>query len=928
MKKIMLFALILTAMTGILSAQGLETFGNFTYTATAYVDGSFAGDNGVNWNYWHVTGSTAGTNINEIEGNGMILRRSDAPSRIISDPIPNGIGSFSVQMRKAYTSAGVRQVALYVNNVFVANSQEFGEATGADPTIHTFAVNDINVSGNVVIEIRHITGGAVNRQLTIDNIQWTAFGGGTPTTATPVFAPNPGFFSAPVSVSISCSTAGSSIFYTTDGSTPTPASTPYSAPFTISQTTTVKAIATAPAHNNSNIATGTYSFPVTVNSLSQLRTMPADGITVYVVASEVILTFKQVFRNQKYVQDAGAGVLIDDLNGVITTQYNVYDGITGLTGKISEFGGMLQFVPTVNSAAASSTNNTVTPVTVNYDQLINNFDTYESRLVKVIEVSFTAPTGSFANGIVYPSFDQDSDYNIRTTFYDVDYIGTPIPTTPKNITGIPNSRVDGAYFTPRWLSDFQDPAGSVAAPTFSFPSGVYYSPIVVSLSTATPGASIYFTLDSSNPSTSSQLYTAPISIVNTTTVKAIAFLAGFPPSSISMATYTYPLNVSSIAALRQSPTGTTLYRLTGDAVVTFAQSYRNQKFVQDSTAGILIDDLAGVIASPYVVGDAFMNLIGTLSEYGGMLQFVPTLNPGPPNSSGNVIAPQVITMQNFIDSFENYESELVTFDGVLFSDTGEIFANGIVYPITNLDGSLSINLRTTFYDVNYINTQMPNVPVRLTGIPNSRPDGNYFTPRNLDDFFLAEFLAPSFLSAEVFAQTHVMLTWGFTGTAPWGVSGFQIYRNNQLIHESNDSELRQYIDIPTPGSYIYFVKAAYFDGYYSPPSQTASVNTGTSNDDPGTPNLPTALIGNYTNPFNPSTTIAYTIKEAGKVRLDIYNSRGQLIRTLVNESRVAGAHSAIWNGSDHNGEPVSSGIYYYRMQSGSYSSTRKMLMLK
>ncbi|MDP2400918.1 MAG: chitobiase/beta-hexosaminidase C-terminal domain-containing protein, partial [Actinomycetota bacterium] len=372
MKKIMLFALILTAMTGILSAQGLETFGNFTYTATAYVDGSFAGDNGVNWNYWHVTGSTAGTNINEIEGNGMILRRSDAPSRIISDPIPNGIGSFSVQMRKAYTSAGVRQVALYVNNVFVANSQEFGEATGADPTIHTFAVNDINVSGNVVIEIRHITGGAVNRQLTIDNIQWTAFGGGTPTTATPVFAPNPGFFSAPVSVSISCSTAGSSIFYTTDGSTPTPASTPYSAPFTISQTTTVKAIATAPAHNNSNIATGTYSFPVTVNSLSQLRTMPADGITVYVVASEVILTFKQVFRNQKYVQDAGAGVLIDDLNGVITTQYNVYDGITGLTGKISEFGGMLQFVPTVNSAAASSTNNTVTPVTVNYDQLINN----------------------------------------------------------------------------------------------------------------------------------------------------------------------------------------------------------------------------------------------------------------------------------------------------------------------------------------------------------------------------------------------------------------------------------------------------------------------------------------------------------------------------------------------------------------------------
>ncbi|MDP2173101.1 MAG: hypothetical protein Q8J62_04955, partial [Candidatus Cloacimonadaceae bacterium] len=203
MKKLVLFALILIALIGILNAQGLETFTNFTYTGTAYIDGNFVGDNGVTWNYWHVTGSTAGTNVNQIEGNGMLLRRSDAPSRTISDPIPNGIGDFSVQMRKAYTSSGVRQVALYVNNVFIANSQEFGEPTGGDPTVHTFAVNGINVSGNVVIEIRHITGGAVNRQLTIDNLQWTAFGGGTPTTATPNFAPLPGFFAAPVSVSIS-----------------------------------------------------------------------------------------------------------------------------------------------------------------------------------------------------------------------------------------------------------------------------------------------------------------------------------------------------------------------------------------------------------------------------------------------------------------------------------------------------------------------------------------------------------------------------------------------------------------------------------------------------------------------------------------------------------------------------------------------------
>ncbi|MDP2172625.1 MAG: chitobiase/beta-hexosaminidase C-terminal domain-containing protein, partial [Candidatus Cloacimonadaceae bacterium] len=722
--------------------------------------------------------------------------------------------------------------------------------------------------------------------------------------------------------------AGSSIFYTTNGTTPTPASTPYTAPFTISQTTTVKAIATAPGHNNSNIATGTYSFPVTVNSLAQLRTMPVDGVTVYVIVSQVILTFKQTFRNQKYVQDTGAGLLIDDVNGIITTIYNVYDGITGLTGKLSEFGGMLQFVPTLNAPAASSTNNTVTPLTVSYEQLISSFETYESRLIKVTEVSFTTPTGNFANGIVYPSYDQDSDYNIRTTFYDVDYIGTPLPTSPRHITGIPTSRTDGAYFTPRWLSDFETTTGNVAAPTFSVPAGSYYSPITVSISTTTTGAAIYYTLDGSNPTTSSALYSTPINISATTTLKAIAFLTGFPPSSISSATYTFPVNVSTIAALRLSPTGTTIYRLTGEAVVTFAQAYRNQKFIQDGSAGILIDDLNGVIASPYFVGDAFSNLVGTLSVYGGMLQLVPTINPGAPSSTGNVVVPQVITFQSFINNFEDYESELVTFDGVLFPDTGENFANGTVYPIANLDGSQTINLRTTFYDVNYIGTQMPNVPVRLTGIPNSRTDGNYLTPRNANDFFLAEFLAPSFLTAEVFAGTHVLLTWGFTGGLPWGLSGFQIFRNNQLIATENDPNLTNLVDVPPPGTYTFFVKAIYFGEYASPPSQTASVITGSSNDDPGTPNLLTALIGNHPNPFNPSTSISFSLKEAGIVHIDIYNQKGQLVKNLLDESKNAGVHSAVWNGNDNNGKPVSSGIYYYRMQSGSYGSTRKMLMLK
>lgn len=159
------------------NAQGLETFDNFAVPQGSYVDGSFVGENGVGWNYFHVTG--AGPD-NQIEGQGMILRRSGENSRIVSAPIGGGIGSLSVQLRKAFTSAGDRQVELLVNGESKGFSETFGAASGADPTIINFAVENINIPGNVVIELRNTQGGTQNRQLTIDNISWTGFNDGGP----------------------------------------------------------------------------------------------------------------------------------------------------------------------------------------------------------------------------------------------------------------------------------------------------------------------------------------------------------------------------------------------------------------------------------------------------------------------------------------------------------------------------------------------------------------------------------------------------------------------------------------------------------------------------------------------------------------------------------------------------------------------------
>jgi len=103
---------------------------------------------------------------------------------------------------------------------------------------------------------------------------------------------------------------------------------------------------------------------------------------------------------------------------------------------------------------------------------------------------------------------------------------------------------------------------------------------------------------------------------------------------------------------------------------------------------------------------------------------------------------------------------------------------------------------------------------------------------------------------------------------------------------------------------------------------------GSPNDDPGAPVNATVLSGNYPNPFNPETTVAYSVKEPARVWIGIYNVKGQLIRTLVNDDRATGHYTVVFDGRDDNGRSVSSGIYFLKMSAGDYRSTRKMIMMQ
>ena len=88
------------------------------------------------------------------------------------------------------------------------------------------------------------------------------------------------------------------------------------------------------------------------------------------------------------------------------------------------------------------------------------------------------------------------------------------------------------------------------------------------------------------------------------------------------------------------------------------------------------------------------------------------------------------------------------------------------------------------------------------------------------------------------------------------------------------------------------------------------------------------IQSNYPNPFNPTTTIAFSIPDAGRVRLAVYNIKGQKVKDLINSELPRGNHKLIWDGKDGANRNVGSGIYFLRLESGGKTSIRKAMLLK
>lgn len=174
---------------------------------------------------------------------------------------------------------------------------------------------------------------------------------------------------------------------------------------------------------------------------------------------------------------------------------------------------------------------------------------------------------------------------------------------------------------------------------------------------------------------------------------------------------------------------------------------------------------------------------------------------------------------------------------------------------------------------------------------------------------------------------NVILQWDRPATLrPLNLTGWKVYRDGVLLVTQTNPNVRFYnCQNNTPGVHEFHVTAIYNSEFESGPS---NIFVATPNDDELLVPLVTSLKDASPNPFNPVTSISYSVKERQIVHLNVFNVRGQKVCTLVNAEKAAGTHTITWNGRDSEGKSLSSGIYFYTMSSGNFTSTKKLILLK
>ncbi len=198
------------------------------------------------------------------------------------------------------------------------------------------------------------------------------------------------------------------------------------------------------------------------------------------------------------------------------------------------------------------------------------------------------------------------------------------------------------------------------------------------------------------------------------------------------------------------------------------------------------------------------------------------------------------------------------------------------------------------------------------------------------DFYLGHFKPVSQPSHKV-VDSLLTLSWDIPDDAQYQILAYEVFKRFgaslfEQVAKVTEPIYQEVLDIP--GNYQYQIRVQYQEGY-SRMSETLAFDWGgVSSDDPSVNPVISGLLGNYPNPFNPTTTIRFSLADPSESRLTVYNLRGQRVCLLADEMMSAGEHHKVWDGRDQTGRMVSSGIYLIRLQTKDGNFTQKAMLMK
>jgi len=535
--------------------------------------------------------------------------------------------------------------------------------------------------------------------------------------ATPVFSPAPGSYTQPELVTITESTSGSTIYYTTNGSTPTTASTVYSGPITVGATETVNAIAVSAGFKNSLVASGTYTLNIGQTGIDFTTGFAGTQGTTMIFDGNADLDDTRLQLTNGTTGEASSAWFAQQVNvQAFNTEFSFQ-----LSNPVAD--GMTFAIQGENLTALGASGEGLgyqgipSSIAVKFDLFSNQGEGPDS-------------TGLYLNGAIptIPAIDMSSspidlhsgdtmdvkmNYNgtiLSMTITDLVTAGTFTTSWNVNIPAIVGGNTawvgftggDGGGTSSQKVLTWTYAVGSntpavLTAPTFSPAAGTYSSAQSVTIGDTTPGATIYYTTNGVTPTNTSSVYSGPISVAANETISAIAVESGFTNSGVATAAYgiapalpapTISPNGGTFTSAQtvtigESVSGSTIYYTTNGTTPTTSSAVYSGAITVSSTETIeAIAVATGHINSPAVSAGFVINTSGTVfinypaagftssllnlnlgaSVTGGLLQ----LTDGGSAESRSAWFSTQVPIDSFITDFD-FQQLSATADGMTFT---------------------------------------------------------------------------------------------------------------------------------------------------------------------------------------------------------------------------------------------------------------------